>query len=141
MTFVFSINCTEAKTINVCPNCTIKTIKIAITSATPYDTILLQKGTYKEHELIIDKPLTLKGQKESIIDGEEKGNILLVDANYVTISGVTFINVGSSYTEDFAAIKLRRTRYCRVENNYLEKCIFRCGIGKIKVCHHKRQPY
>lgn len=127
---LWSVVVTNAKTIDVCKLCDHTTIRSGVEFASSGDTITIHQGIYKENELIIDKPLTLIGKKESIIDGEKKGNILLIDANYVNIMGLTFINVGSSYTEDFAAIKLRKTKYCRIENNFLDNVFFGIVLEK-----------
>ena len=47
-----------SKTITVCESCNYKTISEAVLQAKDYDTILIKKGTYKEFNIKITKPLT-----------------------------------------------------------------------------------
>src|SRR5690625_7122169 len=76
-------------TLTVCPNCEIKTIKEAIEQAEPFDTIRVQKDVYKEHEIIIDKPLTLIGIDYPTIDGEDRKSTRL-NSSHVAISYAVF---------------------------------------------------
>ena len=43
-----------------------------------------------------------------VIDGELKGEIITIVSDYVTIDGLFIINVGTSYTEDYAAVRVRK---------------------------------
>ena len=62
-----------ADTVLVCPTCQVSSIKTAIAQASDFDTILIKKGIYKEHDIIVDKPLTIIGEDYPKIDGELKG--------------------------------------------------------------------
>ncbi|NND12181.1 MAG: nitrous oxide reductase family maturation protein NosD, partial [Flavobacteriaceae bacterium] len=42
--------------INVCNSCSVTSLKEAISIAKDFDTILVRKGTYKEHDIVVDKP-------------------------------------------------------------------------------------
>ena len=65
-----------AKPIVICESCEVKSISEGIKLAVDFDTLLVKKGTYKEFNIIIDKPLTLIGEDYPIIDGEKKGEII-----------------------------------------------------------------
>jgi len=137
---LFMVLCVHAQTINVCETCELSTLKTAIDFAQENDTILIQKGTYKEHNIIIDKPLTLIGENYPLIDGELKGEIITITSDNVTVDGLFIINVGSSYTEDFAAIRVRRSENFVIKNLVLEKLFFGIYIEKSnhgKVFHNK----
>ena len=54
-------NTTIAQTIEVCNTCAVSTLKEAISQAKDLDTIIVKKGTYKEHKILVDKPLTIIG--------------------------------------------------------------------------------
>lgn len=115
----------EAKTIEVCNTCEIKTLKSAIELAENGDTILLKKGTYKEQDLhIINKAIHIKGQDNPVIDGENKGTVISVRANNFSIEGLTIVNVGRSYTKDFAAILISESSDFTIKNNTLENVFF-----------------
>ena len=125
-----------AQKIEVCNTCPISTLKKAIAVAKDYDTIFVNKGTYKEHSIIVDKPLTIIGKNYPVIDGEKKGEIITVTSGYVTVDGLFIINVGTSYTADYAAIRIKRSKHFTVRNLVLEKLFFgiyleRSSYGKI----------
>jgi nitrous oxidase accessory protein len=44
------------KTIEVCADCEVKSIKEGIALATDFDTLLIKKGNYKEFNIVVDKP-------------------------------------------------------------------------------------
>ncbi|QNJ99091.1 nitrous oxide reduction associated protein NosD [Constantimarinum furrinae] len=119
-----------SKIITVCDNCGYKSINEAVLQAEDYDTILVKKGTYKEFNIRILKPLTLLGENNSIIDGEDQGEIITVYSNNVTIDGLTIINVGTSYTTDYAAIRVVKSDHFVIQNVILEKLFFGIYLEK-----------
>lgn len=130
----------NASNITVCSTCEISSIKDAILLAKEFDTIFVKKGTYKEHTILIDKPLTIIGENYPIIDGKKKGEIITITSDNVTIDGLFIINVGVSYTEDFAAIRVRKSKYFEIKNVVLEKLFFGIYIEKSsygKIYHNK----
>ncbi|MFY0712379.1 nitrous oxide reductase family maturation protein NosD [Seonamhaeicola sp. NFXS20] len=129
-----------AKTITVCNSCPINSLKKAIKTAHDFDTISVKKGTYKEYNIVIDKPLTVVGENYPIIDGELKGEIITITSDNVTVDGLFIINVGTSYTEDFAAIRVQKSKHFIIKNLVLEKLFFGIYIEKSnhgKVYHNK----
>ncbi|MFD0835065.1 nitrous oxide reductase family maturation protein NosD [Mariniflexile aquimaris] len=129
-----------AQKIEVCNTCAISTLKKAIAQAKAYDTIIVKKGTYKEHAIIVDKPLTIIGENYPIIDGEKKGEIITVISDHVTVDGLFIINVGTSYTADYAAIRIKKSKHFVVKNLVLEKLFFGIYIEKSsygKIYHNK----
>lgn len=75
------------------------TIGAAITAAQPFDTIIVHDGTYHE-QVIVDKPLTLKGANagipgygtrgaESIVDADDPDEPTWVSAFFITSGDVT----------------------------------------------------
>lgn len=117
-------------TISVCTNCDIKTIKEAIEIAQPFDTIQVQKGIYKEHEIIIDKPLTLIGIDYPTIDGEHLGEIIKVEADSVTVDGFIIKNVNRSFTKDNAAVRMVHSEHFLIQNLILENVYFGIYLQK-----------
>ncbi|MBR9845628.1 MAG: nitrous oxide reductase family maturation protein NosD [Algicola sp.] len=126
--------------LEVCESCPISTLGEAIKQAKEFDTILVKKGTYKEHDILVDKPLTIIGENYPVIDGELKGEIITIIADHVTVDGLFIINVGTSYTEDYAAIRVRKSKHFVIKNLVLEKLFFGIYIEKSnygKVFHNK----
>nr|WP_157608002.1 nitrous oxide reductase family maturation protein NosD [Seonamhaeicola sp. S2-3] len=140
MYLCYSNTLLHAKTITVCNSCAINSLKKAIKTAHDFDTISVKKGTYKEYNIVIDKPLTIVGENYPIIDGELKGEIITITSNNVTVDGLFIINVGTSYTEDFAAIRVQKSKYFTIKNLVLEKLFFGIYLEKAnhgKVYHNK----
>lgn len=130
----------NAQILEVCGSCNYKSIKETIAQANPNDTIIIKSGTYKEHSIIIDKPLTIIGKDYPIIDGEKKGEIMTIISDNVTVDGLFIINVGISYTEDYAAIRVRKSENFEIKNIVLEKLFFGIYIEKSKhgkIFHNK----
>lgn len=119
-----------AKTSEVCSTCAIKSIREAIDAADPHDTILIRKGTYSEVNILIDKPLTLIGEGLPIIDGENKGEIIKIVSDSVTIDGLKIVNVGTSYTSDYAAVRVANSSDFLLQNLVLEKLFFGIYLEK-----------
>ncbi|ADV50431.1 parallel beta-helix repeat [Cellulophaga algicola DSM 14237] len=129
-----------AKTITVCSECAVKSIASAIKTAVAYDTIVIKKGTYYEYNLLIDKPLVLIGENFPVIDGQDKGEIIRITSDNVTIDGLFIINVGTSYTSDYAAIRVVRSDSFLIQNVVLEKLFFGIYLEKSnngRVYHNK----
>jgi nitrous oxidase accessory protein len=133
--FAFAVH---AKTIEVCPNCEIKTIKKAVEVATNGDIILVKKGVYKENNItIIDKSIQIIGENNPIIDGELAGTVFSIRSNNFSIEGLTILNVGNSYTKDFAGMVISQSKEFTIKNNTLENVFFgilieKSSFGKIE---------
>ena len=113
-----------AKSLYVCPECNLVSIKKAIVLANTGDTIVVKKGVYKEGKIIIDKPLSLIGENRPIVDGDRQTEIFTVMADNVTIKGFQIQNVGTSYIEDRAGIRLKKAKNFLITNNFLFNTFF-----------------
>ncbi|MCK0189828.1 nitrous oxide reductase family maturation protein NosD [Arenibacter sp. F20364] len=130
----------RAGTITVCGSCEVKTIKEGVAVAVDFDTLLIKKGIYKEFNIQVNKPLAIIGENYPVIDGEDQGEIITVVSNNVTIDGLFIINVGTSYTADYAAIRVVRSENFLIQNVVLEKLFFGIYLEKSKngkVYHNK----
>ncbi len=110
--------------VEVCPDCAVRTIKKGIEMAGSGDTVMIRKGTYQEYNIAIDKPLTLMGEPGAVIDGQDKGEILRILADSVTVDGIEIRNVGTSYTTDWAAIRVVKSKYYRIQHVTLKNLFF-----------------
>lgn len=119
-----------ANQIEVCPSCPVKSIKQAIQMAQPLDSILVKKGTYKEFDILVDKPLYIKGIDQPVVDGEEKGPIFEISADSVTLSGFVINNVARSHTKDYAAVRAFKVRHFVFEKNTFNNPFFAYLIEK-----------
>lgn len=130
--FFFIAVAVSAKQIVVCQNCEVKTIKAAIKMAKDGDEILIKKGVYKEQDIVIDKPISLIGEKGAVIDGNNVGGILIFQTNNFKIKGLKIINVGLSYTIEYAAIKVIKANDFVIEDCIMENVFFGILIEKSK---------
>lgn len=122
----------KAETLEVCNSCKFKSIKTAIESAEAGDTILIKKGIYREFNLHITKPLTIIGEGLPVIDGQDQGEIITIEANDVSVDGLKIINVGTSYTTDYAAVRVVKSEGFLIKNLQLEKLFFGIYLEKAR---------
>jgi len=130
----------NAQTVEICNECTYKTLREGIKAAKDFDTVIVKKGTYKEHNILVNKPLTIIGKNYPVIDGEMKGEIITITSDNVTVDGLFIINVGTSYTEDYAAVRVKRSKNFVIQNLVLEKLFFGIYIERGhhgKIFHNK----
>src|SRR6478672_5971471 len=114
---LLSYYASQARTIIVGKNHIVTSLRKAVALAASKDTILLEKGLYKEGNIIINKPLYLIGEGEPILDGDNRYEILTVSTNGAIIKGIKFQNAGYSSTLDFAAIGVIDAQNIIIENN------------------------
>ncbi len=119
-----------AKTITVCSSCSVKTIQQGINQAEEGDTVRVKKGIYKEVDITIDKGIILLGENLPTIDGEDRGEIIKIVADNVTVDGFKIINVGTSYTSDYAAVRVIKRNGFLIQNLELEKLFFGIYLEK-----------
>ncbi len=119
-------------TIEVCSTCKFKSIKSAVKSANPKDTVLVQKGIYKEYGIEITKPLSIIGVNQPVIDAEDKGEIITIQANHVQVKGLILRNIGTSYTTEFAAVRVVKSEDFIISNLTIEKPFFGIYLEKSK---------
>lgn len=113
-----------ANTIEVCPTCECSTVSSAIAEAEEGDEILVHQGIYQEGKIVVDKTLTLKGLGHPVLDGEGQSEILTITASGVTVEGFTVQNVGTSYLEDRAGIRVKKAQHFTIQNNRLLNTFF-----------------
>ncbi|MEM0517173.1 nitrous oxide reductase family maturation protein NosD [Aequorivita flava] len=119
-----------SKTITVCATCPVKSINEAILQAEEGDTVFVKKGTYKEANIKINKSIALIGENLPTIDGEKKGEIITIGTDNVTLDGFKIINVGVSYTTDYAAVRVVNSEGFVIKNLELEKLFFGIYLQK-----------
>lgn len=130
----FNLIDAEGETIIVDKNSFYKTIKSALNASKNFDIIIVRQNIYSEGTIIIDKPITLIGDKFPVIDGEGKNQIIIVKSSNVKISGFTFKNSGVSFLSDNSAIKLDSVSNCIIENNKFINNFFAVYLSKSRRC-------
>ena len=124
----------QAKTILVGKNQPVKSIKAAIAQSSDGDTIIVDNGIYKEGRILINKQIVLIGKNFPILDGENKSEIISVNADRVVVKGFKIINSGYASLEDPCGIRVYDKNNVVIENNILDNNFFGIYIQNSKNC-------
>ncbi|OQP47410.1 hypothetical protein A4H97_07885 [Niastella yeongjuensis] len=80
-----------AKTWVVRPAGPLKWLQEAMNNAGPGDTIMVERGIYRQPTIIVNKSLYIKGIDYPVLDGQKKYEIMTIKSD-----GVVFIGNGST---------------------------------------------
>jgi len=120
---------TSAKTIIVGKDQPVTSFKKAVALAKDYDTILLNAGIYKEGNIIITKSITILGNGNPVLDGENRFEILTISGKNITVKGIHFQNSGYSVMNDDASIKIIDAAGIRIEDNTIINAYFAIHVS------------
>lgn len=98
------------------------------------DTVVVHAGVYREPLITIDKPLVLIGDGAPVLDGQGSHGLLLITADDVTVRGFVLRNVGTSFVEDRAALRVSAARNCHIEGNRIEDAFFGIYLARATDC-------
>ena len=122
----------RGQNIDVCAGCEVKTIAEGIAKTGRFSTLTIKPGTYREYNIIVDKPMTIRGEGMPVVDGENQGEIFRITADSVTLDGLKIMNVGTSYTTDYAAVRVVASSHFLLQNLVLEKLFFGIYLEKAR---------
>ena len=115
---VFSFFSIQAAEIKVKPG--YGNLQNAINLANSGDVLILNTGTYFG-SINIDRSLTLLGNKDSIIDGEGTGHVIVISAANVAVKGLSIQHSGNDLnTEDSAIFITNKGDNALIEENYFK---------------------
>lgn len=120
--------------LDVSPAGGLRSVTAAVGMARGGDTIVVHAGLYREPKIIVDKRLAIIGVGDPVLDGEGKHGLLLVTADDVTVRGLVLRNVGTSFVEDRAAIRVADARGCAIEHNRVENGFFGIYLANVTDC-------
>src|SRR3990172_5165527 len=109
--------------LEVGPGAPYRKIADALTVAKSGDEIRVHSGIYRER-LTIDKAVRLKGEPGAVIDGMQKGSVIVVKQGPCEIRGLTVRGSGQSLVSEDSGIKLHRAADCTIAGNHLEDVLF-----------------
>jgi parallel beta-helix repeat protein len=106
----------------------VRTIQEGIDNATVGDTIFVYNGTYYEH-VLVNKSLTLQGESKvnTIIDGQESGDVITLSANNVTVKSFTVKNAGEEQLSH-SGILIDSNNNFIINNNIVNNVIYGINI-------------
>jgi nitrous oxidase accessory protein len=123
------------RSIVVSPTGSVRSVQAAVRMASRHDVILVEKGVYRERAtIVVDKPLTLIGKGWPVLDGQNARQIMVVTADSVTVRGFQFAHVGSSFLEDWAALRVDDATGCRITGNRFEDSFFGIYLSSVTDC-------
>ncbi len=103
------------------------------------DTVLVDKGWYKEGNIIIDKRIVFIGKNYPILDGQKKHEVLSIKAHGVIVRGFKVIKSGYATLEDPCGIKVYNKNNVIIQNNILDDNFFGIYIQNGSNCVVKKQ--
>lgn len=95
-----------------------------IEGLSPNSTLTLPEGTHEGPIHIKVPGVTIQGEDGAVIDGNGMGSVIVVEAQDVTIKGLTLKGSGLSYSQADSGIGLRSADNARISGNTIEDCLF-----------------
>ena len=124
----------HSRTIVVGPGQSIASLKKAIQLAKDNDSIFLKSGIYKEGNIVLIKSLSIIGEDNAILDGENKYEILTISGKNILIKNIQFRNAGYSALNDYASIKLVDAVNITIEANTVINSYFAIHLSNSTYC-------
>lgn len=118
----------------VSPAGPVRTIADAVRRVQRGGRITVRAGIYREPTIDVNKPVTIVGERGAVIDGQRQRQIMTISADSVTVRGLTFRDVATSYREDWAAIKVVEANDCVIEDNRVERGFFGIYLARVSRC-------
>lgn len=134
LTVVLALVSPAGRRIVVAPGGPVATVTAALSQARAGDTVIVTAGVYREPRLEVTVPLALLGEPGAVLDGGGAHEVLVVRADDVTVRGLTIRNVGVSFSEDRAGIRLDGVRRCLVADNRLLDTFFGIYAARSSDC-------
>jgi len=111
-----------------------RTVGEAVAAAPAGATVLVRAGVYREPTVEVDRRITLQGEPGAVLDGEGERQLIRVSADSVTIRGLTLRNVGRSFIDDRAAIRVEDSSFCVISDNRIEDAFFGIYLANAGRC-------
>ena len=125
---------TYASIIHVGSQHAFKTIIPALKFAKHGDSVLVEKGFYKEGNIIIDKAIFFLGRDFPTIDGDRKFEVLSIKSNNVTVKGFKIQHSGYATIDDPGGIKVYESHDVTIIDNLVYDNFFGIYIQYSKNC-------
>lgn len=125
---------TSASIIHVGSQHAFKTIIPALKFAKHGDSVLVEKGFYKEGNIIIDKAIFFLGRDFPTIDGDRKFEVLSIKSNNVTVKGFKIQHSGYATIDDPGGIKVYDSHDVTIIDNLVYDNFFGIYIQYSKNC-------
>lgn len=128
------VNSTYAAIIHVGSQHVFKTILPALKFAKNGDSVLVEKGFYKEGNIIINKEIYFLGRDFPTIDGDRKFEVLSIKSNNVTVKGFKIQHSGYATMDDPGGIKVYDSHHVTIIDNLVYDNFFGIYLQYSKNC-------
>ena len=105
------------------------TLQERIDAAAPGDTIRIEAGVHAG-PIVINKPLTVVGERGAEIRGDGRGNVVTIAADDVALSGLRIAGSGLQLSDDDAAVFVTGNR-AKIDNNVIADSLHGIYLKKI----------
>ncbi len=130
---LLKVQAAVAQEIVVSPAGPVTSLEEAIDRARPGQRIVIRAGVYTVQNININKSLQFVGEGHPVLDGGGE-QIFTLSADSVLIEGLVFRNVGTSFVDDRAAVKVDAAHQCRISGNRFEDTFFAIYLAKSSGC-------
>lgn len=119
-----------ASQITVSKDGAIISVQEGIDRAQEGDTVLVKEGRYVEYDIRVNKKITLVGQGKAIIDGDNRGFVVIVESDSAVIQDIEVHNSKAGFMDDYAGIVVEGAHNVRIENVRLVNNFFGIYLAK-----------
>lgn len=102
----------------------------AINNAPAGATLKLSKGLYRG-KIVISKPINLIGTKNVIIDGANKGTVVIIQSSNVTLKNITIQGTGERLDTLDSAIKISNAKNIKIDNCTIKNSLFGIDLDMV----------
>jgi nitrous oxidase accessory protein len=121
-------------TVVVSPDGPVRTVAEGVRRTPAGGRLLVRAGTYREPTVVVPRPMTIVGEGWPTLDGEGARELLRIEADDVTVRGLRFTRVGTSMTQDRAAVRVLLRRGCTIAGNRFDDTFFGVYLEKAEDC-------
>jgi nitrous oxidase accessory protein len=105
----------SADTLVVSPSGPLRSVAEAVRTAPAGSLVIVRAGHYREPAILIDRPLTVEGEGQPVIEPAGEHTLIRVVADGVTLRGLVLANVPASHVDDRAALTFEGVTGCVAE--------------------------
>jgi len=109
-------------------------VAAAVQAAKPGDRIIVRAGSYPTQDVRVDRRVTISGEGWPVLDAGGEHQVLVIVADSVTVTGVVFRNVATSFVNDRAAVRVDGVAACDVHDNRFERTFFGVYLARTRGC-------
>ena len=113
----------------------------AVRAARPGERITVRPGTYRTQDVVVDRAVEIAGEGAPVLDAGGEHQVLVVRADGVTVRGLVFRNVHTSFISDRAALVFDSVGACVAEDNRFEGTFFGIYLARSRDCRVARNTF